>query len=198
MRLLLTAAIAITTAAPALAAAVVGAPAPGFTATASTGKPVSLADFQSKIVVLEWTNSGCPFVRAHYDSGAMQAAQAAARKAGAVWLTVNSGAPGKQGHVDAAGANAEMAAGKAQPNAYLLDASGDLGRLYGAKTTPHIFVIDGKGLVIYAGAINDRPTAEQSDARAGTNYALAAVEAAQAGKTPAVATSKPYGCSVKY
>jgi hypothetical protein len=137
-------------------------------------------------------------VRAHYDSGAMQATQAAARKAGAVWLTVNSGAPDKQGHVDAAGANAEITREKAQPTAYLLDAGGSLGRLYGAKTTPHIFVIDAKGTLVYAGAINDRPTADQADAKAGTNYALAAVSAAKAGKAPAVATSKPYGCSVKY
>jgi peroxiredoxin len=197
MRLLLTAAFALA-AVPALAAATVGTPAPAFTVTASNGKPVSLSDYRGKVVVLEWTNSGCPFVRAHYDSGAMQAAQAAARQQGVVWLTINSGAPGKQGHVDAAGANAEMAREKAQPSAYLLDAGGDLGRLYGAKTTPHIFVIDGKGMLVYAGAINDRPTAEQADAKAGNNYALAAATAALAGKAPAVAISKPYGCSVKY
>jgi peroxiredoxin len=183
---------------PALASAIVGSKAPDFTATDSDGKQVSLRDFAGKPMILEWTNAGCPFVRAHYDSGNMQATQAAARKAGAVWLTINSGAPGKQGHVDAAAANAEVAAGKARPTAYLLDAKGDIGRLYGAKTTPHIFVIDRSGTLAYAGAINDRPTAEQADARAGTNHALAALQAVNAGKQPDPATTKPYGCSVKY
>lgn len=185
-------------ASPVAASATVGAPAPGFVATDSNGKAVRLADLKGKTVVLEWTNSGCPFVRAHYDSGNMQATQARARAAGAVWLTVNSGAPGKQGHVDGAGANAEVATGKAQPTAYLLDAKGELGRRYGAKTTPHIFVIDAAGRLAYQGAINDRPTAEPADAMAGTNYALAAVSAVKAGKAPDPATTKPYGCSVKY
>lgn len=183
---------------PALASAIVGNKAPDFTATDSDGKPVSLRDFAGKPVILEWTNAGCPFVRAHYDSGNMQATQAAARQAGAVWLTINSGAPGKQGHVDGAGARAEMAAGKARPNAYLLDSGGDIGRLYGARTTPHIFVIDPAGTLAYAGAINDRPTAEKADALAGSNHALAALKAINAGKRPDPATTKPYGCSVKY
>jgi peroxiredoxin len=192
------AAITCLIAAPAAASAVVGSKAPDFTATDSNGKTLRLGDFAGKPVILEWTNAGCPFVRAHYDSGNMQATQAAARKAGAVWLTINSGAPGKQGHVDAAGANAEMAGGKAQPNAYLLDAKGSIGRIYGARTTPHIFVIDRGGTLAYAGAINDRPTADQADARAGTNHALAALKAVNAGKAPDPATTKPYGCSVKY
>lgn len=190
--------VAALLAAPAAANAVVGAPAPGFTATDSNGKTHRLADFKGKPVVLEWTNSGCPFVRAHYDSGNMQRTQAAARAAGAVWLTINSGAPGKQGHVDAAGANAEVVAGKATPTAYLLDTGGTIGRAYGAKTTPQIYVIDAAGKLAYAGAINDRPTADQAAARAGTNHALAAVSAVKAGKAPTPATTKPYGCSVKY
>jgi len=180
------------------ASAIVGQPAPGFTATDSNGKVHRLADFKGKPVVLEWTNPGCPFVRAHYDSGNMPASQSAARSQGAVWLTVNSSAAGKQGSMDGAGANAQVARDKAAPSAYLLDAKGDIGKLYGAKTTPHIFVIDAAGKLAYEGAINDRPTAEIADARAGTNYALAAVDAVKAGKSPSPATTKPYGCSVKY
>lgn len=198
MRLSLALLAATLIAGPALADAVVGVRAPDFTASDSNGKTVRLADFAGKPVVLEWTNAGCPFVRAHYGSGNMQTTQAAAKKAGAIWLTINSGAPGKQGHVDGAAATAEMAATKAQPTAYLLDASGGIGRLYGARTTPHIFVIDGSGRLAYAGAINDRPTADKDDARAGTNHALAAIAAVNAGKAPVPATTKPYGCSVKY
>lgn len=191
-------AVAMVVAMPALADARVGAPAPAFTATAADGKTVRLADLKGKTVVLEWTNAGCPFVRAHYDSGKMQATQAAAQQAGAVWLTINSGAPGKQGHVDGKGARAQLAADKATPSAYLLDADGAIGNAYGARTTPHIFVISPAGTLAYAGAINDRPTADQGDARAGTNYATGAVKAVVAGKAPDPATTKPYGCSVKY
>lgn len=197
MKMILLAA-ALTSAAPALADARIGAPAPAFTARDADGKPVKLGDYAGKTVVLEWTNAGCPYVRAHYDSGNMQATQAAAQKAGAVWLTINSGAPGKQGHVDGAGAKAQLARDKAAPTAYLLDADGTIGTAYGARTTPHIFVIDPAGKLAYTGAINDRPTAEQGDARAGTNHATAAVAAVQAGKVPDPAQTKPYGCSVKY
>lgn len=185
-------------AAPASAQVLVGQPAPAFTATDSNGKTRSLAEFRGKTVVLEWTNAGCPFVRAHYDSGNMQATQAAARAQGAIWLSINSGAPGKQGHVDGAGARAQMAADKAAPSAYLLDGGGDIGRAYGAKTTPHIYVITPTGTLAYQGAINDRPTADKADALAGRNHALAAVAAVKAGQQPAPATTRPYGCSVKY
>ncbi|WP_426165262.1 redoxin domain-containing protein [Sandarakinorhabdus sp. DWP1-3-1] len=197
MKIVMLAAALVSTT-PALADIRVGALAPAFTATAADGKTVRLADLKGKTVVLEWTNAGCPFVRAHYDSGNMQATQAAARKAGAVWLTINSGAPGKQGHVDGAGARAQLAADQAAPTAYLLDAAGTIGAAYGARTTPHIYVISPAGTLAYAGAINDRPTADQGDARTGTNYALAAVKAVAAGKAPDPATTKPYGCSVKY
>lgn len=189
---------ALAIAAPALAETNIGAPAPAFTARDADGRTVKLGDFAGKTVVLEWTNAGCPFVRAHYDSGNMQATQAAAQKAGAVWLTINSGAPGKQGHVDGEGAKAQLASDKAAPTAYLLDADGTIGTAYGARTTPHIYVIDPAGKLAYAGAINDRPTADQDDARAGLNYATAAVAAVQAGKAPDPASTKPYGCSVKY
>ena len=190
-------ALSLVLAAPALAATV-GQPAPAFTATDSNGKTHKLSDFKGKPVVLEWTNSGCPFVKKHYGAGNMQSTQAAATKAGAVWLTVNSGAPGKQGHVDGAGANAEIAAGKARPTAYLLDPSGAIGRAYDAKTTPHIFVIDTKGTLAYQGAIDDQPTSDPADIKTAKNLALAALADVKAGKPVKVATSKPYGCSVKY
>ncbi|WP_188761452.1 thioredoxin family protein [Sandarakinorhabdus glacialis] len=183
---------------PAFANASVGAAAPQFTAVDANGKTVKLSDYKGKTVVLEWTNAGCPFVRAHYDSGNMQATQAAARQSGAVWLTVNSSAPGKQGQVDGLGAKAQIAKDKAAPTAYLLDPAGTIGTAYGARTTPHIYVIDPAGKLAYAGAINDRATADEADAKAGTNYARAAVLAVKAGKAPDPATTKPYGCSVKY
>lgn len=193
----LLAAAAIAIAAPALAVTV-GQPAPDFTATDSNGKVHKLSSFRGKPVVLEWTNAGCPFVVKHYGAGNMQATQAAAQKAGAVWLTVNSGAPGKQGHVDGAAANQVLAKWNAKPTAYLLDTDGKIGRAYDAKTTPHIYVIDAKGTLAYAGAIDDKPTADPADIKGATNYALAAVTAVKAGKPVAVTSSKPYGCSVKY
>jgi peroxiredoxin len=180
------------------AAPVIGQPAPAFTAIDVYGKPVTLSDFKGKTVVLEWTNPGCPFVRGHYDSGNMQATQAKARAEGAVWLTINSGAPGKQGHMNGRQAKAQLATDTSAPSHYLLDPRGTVGTLYAAKTTPHIYVITPEGQLAYNGAINDRPTAEKSDALAGTNYALAAVSALKAGKAPTPAVTKPYGCSVKY
>lgn len=182
----------------ATAAPVIGQAAPAFTAMDVSGKPVTLSDFKGKTVVLEWTNPGCPFVRAHYDSGNMQATQAKAKADGVVWLTINSGAPGKQGHMNSTQAKAQLATDKSAPSHYLLDARGTVGTMYAAKTTPQIFVIKPDGILAYDGAINDRPTAEQDDARAGTNYALAAVSAVKAGKAPTPAVTKPYGCSVKY
>jgi len=195
--ILRTLALATVLAAPTLAATV-GQPAPAFTATDSNGKVHRLADFKGKTVVLEWTNAGCPFVQKHYGAGNMQATQAAATKAGAVWLTVNSGAPGRQGFVDGAAANAEIAKGKAKQTAYLLDPTGTIGRAYDAKTTPHIFVIDAKGTLAYAGAIDDKPTADPADIKGAKNFVLAALSDVRSGKPVATATSKPYGCSVKY
>lgn len=183
---------------PAAAQPVNGLPAPDFTATDASGKSVRLADLKGKTVVLEWTNSGCPFVRAHYDSGTMQARQREAAALGVVWLSINSGAPGKQGHVNGPGARAEIAANKAAPAHYLLDADGRIGRLYAAKTTPHMFVIRPDGVLAYQGAIDDRPTAIDADARAATPWALNAVKAVLAGKAPAPAITRPYGCSIKY
>jgi len=190
--------LAIALAAPAFAAAKVGAPAPDFTATDSNGKPVKLSSLRGKTVVLEWNNPGCPFVKKHYDSGNMQKTQAAAAKSGVVWLTVNSGAPGKQGHMDPAAANAFVKASAAMPASYVLDGQGIVGKAYGARTTPEMALIDPKGTLVYQGAIDDKPTADPADIKGARNHVLAALGELKAGKPISVAQSKPYGCSVKY
>jgi peroxiredoxin len=185
-------------AAPALGAAVVGQPAPAFTATDSNGRQVGLADFRGKPVILEWTNADCPFVQKFYESGTMQRMQADARKQGAVWLTINSGAPGKQGHVSGSEANAKMREKAFQSTAYLLDPTGTIGRAYGARTTPHMFVIAPNGTLAYAGGIDDIPSADPADiARAQPLVRLALADVA-ANRPVGTATSRPYGCSVKY
>jgi len=185
-------------AAPAFALPEVGAKAPAFSVVDSAGKTRSLNEFAGKTVVLEWTNHDCPFVKKHYDSGNMQKTQATAAADGAVWLSVVSSAPGKQGHVSPAEAGALTASRKAQPAAVLLDADGAMGKAYGAKTTPHMFVIDKAGTLVYAGGIDDKPTANQADIAGATNYVLAALGSVKSGTPVAVPTSKPYGCSVKY
>jgi len=185
-------------AAPLLAAPQVGRPAPDFKLNDASGKVVSLSDYRGKTVVLEWNNPECPFVKKHYSSGNMQRTQAAARKAGAVWLSINSGAPGKQGHMNGAQARAMVAQQKAQPTAYLLDPKGVVGKGYDAKTTPHMYVIDPAGRLVYAGGIDDKPTADKADIAGARNHVLAALTEMKAGKPVSVATSRPYGCSVKY
>lgn len=195
---LIAAAIATTLAAPAMALAVVGQPAPAFTAIDSNGRTHNLAEFRGKPVVLEWTNSECPFVQKYYSGGDMQKLQADARKAGAVWLTVNSGAPGKQGHVSGAEANAKIRGQGFASTAYLLDPEGTIGRAYGARTTPHMFVIDAKGVVAYAGGIDDIPTANPADINKARPLVQLALADLAAGRDVAVPTSRPYGCSVKY
>ena len=185
-------------AAPAAAAPIVGKPAPDFKLADVNGKPVTLSDFRGKTVVLEWNNPGCPFVKKHYDSGNMQKAQAAAAKEGAVWLTINSGAPGKQGHMSGAEAKAMVAQAGARPAAYLLDPRGVVGKVYDAKTTPHMYVVNKAGTLVYAGGIDDKPTANPADIAGARNHVLAALSELKAGKAVSVATSRPYGCSVKY
>jgi peroxiredoxin len=185
-------------AAPAVANAVVGQPAPAFTATDSNGRSVSLADFKGKPVVLEWTNPDCPFVQKYYSGGDMQKLQADARKQGAVWLTVNSGAPGKQGHLDGKAANAKMRSQGFQSTAYLLDADGAIGRAYGARTTPHMFVIAPDGTLAYAGGIDSIASANPADIAKAEPLARLAITQVAAGKPVATPTSRPYGCSVKY
>ena len=183
---------------PYSAAQVLGRPAPNFTLADANGRNVSLADFRGRTVVLEWNNPQCPFTRKHYDSGNMQRTQAAARQAGVVWLTINSSGPGKQGHVNAAGARAYLSSSRATPAHYLLDPAGQVGRLYDARTTPHMFVVNGAGTLVYAGAIDDRPTANPEDVRGARNHVLAALADLRAGRAVSVPTSRPYGCSVKY
>jgi peroxiredoxin len=185
-------------AAPAAAAPVVGQAAPNFRLADVNGKPVTLSDYRGKTVVLEWNNPGCPFVKKHYDSGNMQKAQAAAAKDGVVWLTINSGAPGKQGHMSGAEAKAFVAKAGAKPAAYLVDPRGVVGKAYDAKTTPHMYIIDKAGTLVYAGGIDDKPTANPADINGARNHVLAALSELKAGKAVSVASSRPYGCSVKY
>jgi peroxiredoxin len=180
------------------AAAQVGQPAPNFKLNDADGRTVSLADYKGKTVVLEWHNPGCPYVRKHYDSGNMQKTQAAARNAGTVWLTINSGAPGKQGHMSGPEAKALAAKEKARSTAYLLDPKGVVGKGYQAKTTPHMYIVDQAGTLVYAGGIDDKPTADKADIASARNHVLAALAEIQAGKPVSVATSRPYGCTVKY
>ena len=196
----LIAAAAIAVALPwyAAAAPVVGQPAPAFTATDSHGRKVSLADLKGKYVVLEWHNQGCPYVKKHYDSGNMQHLQKELTGKGAVWLTVISSAPGKQGHVTAAEEDAYLHEHGAAPTAVLFDDDAAVAKLYGAKTTPHMFLIDDKGTLVYAGAIDDKPTTDKADVEGARDYVLAAYTEASSGKPVSVATTTPYGCSVKY
>lgn len=176
----------------------IGKPAPAFSAPTADGKTASLADYKGKTVVLEWTNNGCPFVRATYDSGMMQRVQAAAKEQGVIWLTVNSSAPGQQGHLTADQAKADIAKEKAISAAYLLDPEGKIGKSYGAKTTPHMYVIDAQGNLQYNGAIDDKASAKAADHSASNIYVNAALKNVLAGKAADPATTTPYGCSVKY
>ncbi len=178
--------------------AVVGQPAPEFSAVDTDGVQRSLGDFRGQFVVLEWSNHECPFVRKHYGSEHMQHLQAAYTARGVAWLTVLSSAPGKQGHVTAEQASAIRQERGDRQTAMLLDPDGTIGRRYGAKTTPHMFVVDPEGILIYAGGIDDTPSADPNDISMATNYVQQALDEAMAGQPVSVATSQPYGCSVKY
>ena len=175
-----------------------GTPAVDFSARDVDGKIVWLHDFKGKIVVLEWNNPGCPFVKKHYNSGNMQKTQAAAAAQGVVWLTVNSSAEGQQGHMNGAAARQFVAGANAKPAHYLLDPLGLVGKAYGAKTTPHMYIIDGSGRLVYRGGIDDKPTADVADIAGARNHVLAAIGEIKAGKAVSVAETRPYGCSVKY
>jgi hypothetical protein len=185
---------------PALAlfpATALAAPAPGFSLKDADGRVRTLAEFRGKVVVLEWINEGCPYVKKHYQ-GNMQALQKAAVADGVVWLSVCSSAPGQQGHVDGAGAKRFIAAKGAAPTAFLLDPTGVAGKAWGAKTTPHMYIVDKAGQLAYQGGIDDKPTANVADIAGATNYVKAALADLKAGRPVKVAFSKPYGCSVKY
>ena len=186
------------TAGPALAELQTGKPAPNFRLKDVNGRVVSLSDFRGKTVVLEWNNPECPFVKKHYESGNMQKTQAAAAAAGAVWLSINSSAEGNQGHMTPAQAKALVASQQSRRTAYLLDPNGVVGAGYGAKTTPHMYVIDPSGTLVYKGGIDDRPTKDKADIQGARNHVLAALGELKAGKPVSVPTSRPYGCAVKY
>ena len=180
------------------ATAKVGRPAPAFTAAATNGQNVSLADQRGKIVVLEWTNHDCPYVRKHYETSNMQALQKEATGHGVAWLTIISSAPGTQGHVSPREADQLTVKRAASPTAVLLDPTGVVGKMYGATNTPHMYVIDKAGVLMYAGAIDDRPTSRQSDVPGANNYVRAALQAVAAGQPIKTPLTRAYGCTVKY
>jgi peroxiredoxin len=176
---------------------VIGQPAPNFSLPDADGKARSLSQFRGKTVVLEWTNHDCPYVKKHY-SGNMQAQQREATRDGVVWLSIVSSAPGNQGHITGAQAKQLTASRNAAPTAVLLDPSGDVGRLYGAKTTPHMFVINPQGRLVYAGGIDDVPSNKVEDLPRAKQLVKLALADVKAKRPVAIASSKPYGCAVKY
>jgi hypothetical protein len=176
----------------------VGAPAPAFTATDSRGQTETLAQYRGKYVVLEWHNQGCPYTRKHYVSGNMQALQKEWTAKGVIWFTVISSAPGQQGYVTPSEENAYLVQMHAIPTGVLMDSEAKLARLYSAKTTPQMIVIDPSGKVIYDGAIDNRPTPDVGDIQGADNYVTDALSAAMAGKPVTTALTRPYGCAVKY
>ena len=182
----------------AMAAADLNQPAPTFNAVGADGKPVKLSDFKGKTVVLEWTNHECPFVAKHYDSGNMPTLQKDAAGKGVVWMQVLSSAPGKQGHVDGATAQKLNASRKAAPAFTVLDPEGKIGKMYGAQTTPHMFIVNAAGQLVYKGGIDSIPTAKKEDLAKAENYVAAALTAISTGKPVEKANTKPYGCSIKY
>jgi len=197
MKFLIATALAAALPCVALANAVVGQPAPAFTATDVAGKPVNLADYKGRLVVLEWHNPGCPFVQKHYNSGNMQSLQ---KKYGndVVWLAVNSTNTAASDYLPPDKLSAVMKDFNAAPAGYLMDASGKVGRTYGAKTTPHMSIIDKDGRLLYNGAIDDKRSTSVADVKVAKNYVAAALEEIKAGKPVSTPVTAPYGCSVKY
>lgn len=183
---------------PAWAAAQIGKPAPAFSVTDSNGKTRTLQEFQGKLVVLEWTNHECPYVRKHYGAGNMQNLQREATAAGVVWLSVISSAPGEQGHVQGAAANELTASRNAAPTAVLLDPKGVMGRAYGALTTPHLYIVAADGRLLYNGGIDSIASASAADIAKATPLFRNALQEAKAGQPVSNAATRPYGCSVKY
>ena len=175
-----------------------GAPAPGFTAPDIAGRMVNLGQYAGQIVILEWTNNGCPFVQKHYDSANMQTLQRRYTQGGVIWLTIASSAPGEEGYVTPAAAKADLARWQAAPTDYLLDPDGMVGHLYDARATPHMVVIDRGGRIAYMGAIDDTPSTRLADVKTAKNYLVAALDEIAAGKPVTVASTRAYGCSIKY
>ena len=197
MRILAAAALAAALAVPARAAAV-GQPAPDFSLADTQGKTRSLKDFKGRWLVLEWTNHECPFVRKHYDTGNMQRLQKEYTAKKVAWLTIVSSRPNAEGYVTADQANRIAKEEKWAATATLLDPKGQAGRAYGAKATPHMFVIDPKGMLAYAGAIDDKRSADKADVTTARNFVRAALDAGMAGKPIETTATAAYGCSVKY
>lgn len=184
--------------APAHAAPAVGQKAPDFVAMDTRGKQHQLSDFAGKYVVLEWTNPGCPFVRKHYGSGNMPATQKAATAKGVVWLAINSTERASSDYLQPAALDSWMKTQSAAPTAVLMDEDGTIGQAYGARTTPHIFIIDPKGTLVYAGGIDSIPSARPDDIKTATNYVNQALGEAFGGRPISAAATRPYGCSIKY
>ena len=197
-RLLAAAAGLALLASSAVAAPKIGEPAPEFRSVDLQGAERSLAEFRGKTVVLEWTNHECPYVRKHYESGNMQSLQKAATGEGVVWLSLISSPQGAQGHVSAPEAKQLTESRDAAPSAVLLDPEGKVGRLYDARVTPHMYVIDAKGVLRYAGAIDDKPTSNPASLQGASNYVQAALADVAAGRPVATSTTRAYGCTIKY
>lgn len=179
-------------------AASVGQPAPDFTLTDVNGKAVKLSDFKGKHVVLEWHNPACPFVVKHYDSNNMQSLQGKYDAKDTVWLSINSTAKGHQDFMPDDKLKGYLTEKKASPDAYSVDADGKVGQMYGAKTTPHMYVINPAGMLVYAGAIDDKKGTSKDEVKTAKNFVVTALEESKAGKPVSTATTQPYGCSVKY
>ena len=197
-KLALVLATAIAVVAPPAIAATVGQPAPDFSAPDLSGKSVKLSDFRGKFVVLEWTNPECPYVRRHYDSGNMPSLQKEVAAKDVVWVAVNSSSPSSGEFTTPENMAKWLAAKGAAPKTTLIDQDGKVGRLYGARTTPHMYVIDPQGRLVYAGAIDDKRWASAAETKSAKNHVRAALGEAMAGKPVSVSATSPYGCSVKY
>jgi len=172
--------------------------APNFKLVDSNGKEHSLSDFKGKLVVLEWINYECPFVKKQYDSKNMQTLQGKYTKEGIIWLTICSSVESKQGNFSNDEINSRSKKHNAKFTAYLVDADGKVGKTYGAKTTPHMYIIDKTGKLVYAGGIDDKASTDISDIKSAKNFVVSALDELLAGKNVSVQSSKPYGCSVKY
>ncbi len=197
-KLLLSTAVILMTTTAAIAAPVVGEPAPIWTGTDTNGVEHTLSDFKGKTVVMEWTNHDCPYVKKHYESGNMQAIQKSATDDDVVWVSIVSSAEGKQGHVSNEEANQIMTEVGSNATAKIQDPSGEIGKMYDAKTTPHMFVVNAEGTLVYAGAIDSDPSFKQDGIASATNYVTAALSSIKAGEPIEVSSTQPYGCSVKY
>lgn len=175
-----------------------GKTVPDFTLTDANGKSHALSEYKGKFVVLEWFNPDCPFVKKHYNSGNMQNLQEMYTQKGVIWLAINSSAVGKEGNYAPGAINDWAKKEMAKATAFLLDSDGKVGKTYGAQTTPHMFIIDQQGVLIYQGAIDSIPSADMADIAKSQNYTQMALDEAMAGKAVTTPATKSYGCSVKY